>query len=121
MSKRKRILVVDDDHAIRQMYRTALTMAGFRTDTASDGMSALRMIDERRPDLIVLDLHLPQVDGLTVLSELRANSDTGDIPVVVLTGTDFNGAVVQGSTVLKKPCEPEQLIDVIQRHLWSVV
>ena len=117
MGKRKHILVVDDDRALRQLYSTALLMAGFAVGTAADGMGALNKIDETRPDLIVLDLHLPRVDGLSVLSELRANSDTWSIPVVVLTGTDYQYAVAQASAILKKPCEPERLISVIERHL----
>jgi DNA-binding response OmpR family regulator len=116
---RKRILVVDDDRAVRQMYRTALLVAGFEVETAGDGAAALAKIDDRRPDLIVLDLHLPQVDGLAVLGELRANSDTWDIPVVVLTGTEYQNAVAQASTILHKPCDPERLISVIEHHLDS--
>jgi CheY-like chemotaxis protein len=94
-------------------------MAGFDVDIAEDGISALRRIEEQRPHLIVLDLHLPRIDGLTVLSELRANTDTWNIPVVVVTGTDYQYAVAQASAILRKPCEPEKLISVIQRHLDS--
>jgi DNA-binding response OmpR family regulator len=116
---RKRILVVDDDRSVRQMYRTALLIAGFEVETAGDGAAALAKIDERHPDLIVLDLHLPRVDGLAVLGELRANSDTWDIPVVVLTGTEYQYAVAQASAILQKPCEPERLISIIEQHLDS--
>jgi DNA-binding response OmpR family regulator len=115
--RRQRILVVDDDRSIHQMYRTALLLAGFEVDAAVDGMSALRQIDEQRPDLIVLDLHLPSIDGLTVLSELRANSNTWSIPVVVVTGTESDYEVAQASAILKKPCEPEKLLSVIEQHL----
>jgi DNA-binding response OmpR family regulator len=115
--KRTRILVVEDDRTIRQLYRTALMIAGFAVDTADDGMGALRRIDEERPDLIVLDLHLPRVDGLAVLSELRAHTDTWSIPVVVVTGSDYQYAVAQATAILRKPCEPEKLISVIQEHL----
>jgi DNA-binding response OmpR family regulator len=117
MIRRKSILVVDDDRMLRQMYRTALLLAGFRVDSAEDGISALRRIDECRPDLIVLDLHLPRLDGLTVLSELRSNSDTWSIPVVVVTGADYQYAVAQANAILRKPCEPEKLLSVIEQHL----
>jgi len=115
--KRQRILVVDDDKAIRQLYRAALMLAGFAVDTAEDGVGALRRIDEACPDLIVLDLHLPLIDGLTVLSEVRANSETSSVPVIVVTGADFQHAVTDASALLHKPCEPEELIAVIERHL----
>lgn len=115
--KRKRILVVDDDRTILQLYRTALVIDGFQVETADDGISALRRIDEQCPDLVVLDLQLPNLDGVSVLSELRAHSDTWGVPVVVVTGTDYSRAVAQASSILRKPCEPDRLISVIEEHL----
>lgn len=120
MVKRKRILVVEDDRSVRQLYRTALLMTGFEVGTAEDGLGALNSIEADRPDLIVLDLHLPRVDGLAVLSDLRAHQDTWSIPVVVVTGSDYQYAVAQASAILRKPCEPERLISVIERHLSIV-
>jgi CheY-like chemotaxis protein len=114
---RKRILVVDDDHAIRQLYRTALSLSGFSVETAVDGLGALVKIDEEKPDLIVLDLQMPCVDGFAVLGELRANTDTGSIPVVVVTGTDPQGVAADVAVILTKPCAPEALISAIEREL----
>jgi CheY-like chemotaxis protein len=116
---RNRILVVDDDPAVLQLYRTALSLAGFAVDTADNGLGALQKIDAEPPNLIVLDLHLPCVDGLTVISELRANSATADIPVVVVTGTDHEAAIAEASTILKKPCQPEQLLHAIEEHITA--
>jgi CheY-like chemotaxis protein len=116
---RKRILVVDDDRSICQLYRTALTLSGFIVEIAADGFGALLKIDAEKPDLIVLDLQMPRVDGLSLLDELRANTDTESIPVVVVTGTDHQGAAAQASAVLRKPCEPEALISVIEHQLQS--
>lgn len=115
--KRKRILVVDDDRSIRQLYRAALGFAGFDVVLAEDGFGALQKVDECRPDLIVLDLHLPRIDGLTVLSELRANTYTLDIPVIVVTGVSYQYAVAQATAVLRKPCAPETLLAAVQQHL----
>ena len=114
---RKRILVVDDDRSICQLYRTALTLSGFSVEVAADGFGALLKIDAQKPDLIVLDLQMPRVDGLSVLDELRANTDTEEIPVVVVTGADHRRAASQATAVLTKPCEPEALISVIEHHL----
>ncbi len=116
---RKRILVVDDDRSICQLYRTALSLSGFSVETAADGFGALVKIDEEKPDLIVLDLQMPCVSGLAVLDELKANTDTGSIPVVVVTGTDQESAVEQASVVLRKPCAPEALISVIEHQLQA--
>jgi CheY-like chemotaxis protein len=114
----KRILVVDDDRSICQLYRTALSLSGFRVETAADGFGALVKIDEEKPDLIVLDLQMPCVDGIAVLGDLRANTNTESIPVIVVTGTD-QPAVEQASVVLKKPCAPEALISVIEHQLQA--
>jgi CheY-like chemotaxis protein len=112
----KRILVVDDDPSIRQLYRTVLRLNGFIVDLAEDGLGALRRIDEQLPDLIVLDLHLPGVNGFDVLSDLRANTATGDIPVIVITGSNSRHAIARANAILCKPCDPEKLIDVIERQ-----
>lgn len=111
------ILVVDDDYRVRQLYRTMLALAGFSVDTAEDGLSALHKIEAERPNLVVLDLEMPRVDGCEVLTELRSREDTHDIPVVVVTGTDFGDAVAEQAPVLQKPCEPDELISIIEQHL----
>lgn len=116
---RKRILVVDDDKAVLQLYRMALALAGFAVDTADDGLGALQKIDIDPPNLIVLDLHMPCVDGLAVLSELRANSSTIDIPVVVVTGTECGSGIADASETLRKPCAPDRLISAIEHHISS--
>lgn len=118
---RKRILVVDDDRSVCQLYRAVLSLSGFSVETAADGLGALMKIDEEKPDLIVLDLQMPCVDGLAVLDELRANTDTGRIPVVVVTGTDNERAAERACVVLKKPCAPEALISVIEHQLDAAV
>ena len=112
-----RILVVEDDRTIRQMYRSALMLAGYDVDAVDDGLPALRRLEEDRPDLVVLDLHLPRVDGLSVLGELRATSGICNIPVVVVTGTSLQPTIPAATAVLEKPCDPDRLLAVISRHL----
>jgi len=119
LMSRWRILVVDDDQRIRQLYRTALVFAGFDVDTAEDGLSALQKIDNDRPHLIVLDLQMPRVDGVDVLNELQANRYTLDIPVVVVTGVDSPPKLPCTSSVLTKPCGPEELISAIEHRLHA--
>ena len=81
----KTILVVDDEQKIATLARDYLEHAGFAVLTANDGPSALTTIRQRRPDLVVLDLGLPGLDGLDVTRELRRDST---IPIVMLTARD---------------------------------
>ena len=79
------ILIVDDSRFLRLSNERALTRAGHRVITASDGEEGLRLAIENKPDLIVLDMMLPKLSGPDVLHALRKNSDTAAIPVMVLT------------------------------------
>jgi DNA-binding response OmpR family regulator len=113
--KRRRVLVVEDDKALADMYRTALRFSGFDVNVATDGISALRLIDHSVPDVVVLDLHLPRLSGETILQEITHSADLCDIPVVIVTGTDPSPAVAQAAAVLRKPCPPERLLSIIDR------
>jgi len=114
MSKR-RILVIEDDPALATMYETALSFAGFDVIVSGDGLTALEDVDEEHPDLVVLDLRLPQLDGTTILRELAATPDTRHIPVVIVTGGDIDG-LPAASTVLRKPCDPALLVAAIEQR-----
>jgi two-component system phosphate regulon response regulator PhoB len=117
--RRKRVLVVEDDQPLRHVYRTALAMVGFDVDTAEDGLGALVKIAEQPPDLIVLDLQLPRIDGRAVLHEVQAGPTTAAIPIIVVTGSDADCAF-DHVTVLRKPCEPEALVQAVSRHVGEV-
>ena len=81
-AQRDLILVVDDDPKIVALVRAYLVSAGFDVLTAADGAQAIRLVRERRPRLVVLDLMLPEVDGLEVTREVRRSSD---VPILMLT------------------------------------
>src|SRR4051795_2974921 len=104
MTKR-RILVVEDDSALAAMFETALSYAGFDVAVSGDGITALEDIDEEHPDLVVLDLRLPQLDGGTILREVAAAPDTRHIPVIIVTGADTEN-LPEAFAVLRKPCDP---------------
>jgi CheY-like chemotaxis protein len=99
MSGGKTVLIVEDDDDLRRFYRQSLSMSGYHVEDATNGFQALQRLDTLNPDVIVLDLLLPGLDGLTVLDELAANAHTRSIPVVVVTGTT-NVEVLQ----LNVPC-----------------
>ena len=106
------ILVVDDDPKIVALVRAYLERERFRVVTAGDGRAALRAIEEHVPRLVVLDLMLPEVDGLAVIRRTRA---MGDIPILVLSARGSTGDRIQGLSegaddYLPKPFSPAELV-----------
>lgn len=89
-----RILVADDEEAVRTAVRRALTLAGYEVELASDGDEALAMLAERAPDAVLLDVMMPGVDGIEVCRRLRAAGDA--TPVLMLTARDAVGDRVAG-------------------------
>jgi CheY-like chemotaxis protein len=115
---RATILVVEDDRLLRTFYQSALTLAGYNVVTASDGVSALFMIEGHRPALIVLDLMLPLLSGRDVRRELLAHPALRDIPVVAVSGTDTGDLdPAHYGCILRKPVTPEALIETVERCL----
>jgi DNA-binding response OmpR family regulator len=106
------ILVVDDEKNIVQLARLYLTNEGFRVETAYDGKQALEKARAVRPDLIVLDIMMPEMDGLTVCKELRK---TSNVPVIILTarGDDIDrivGLEIGADDYMPKPFNPRELV-----------
>ncbi len=106
------ILVVDDEQKIIQITRDYLEAAGYAVLTADDGISALRVVDESQPDLVILDLGLPGMDGLDVCRELRKKSD---LPIIILTarGEESDklvGLELGADDYITKPHSPKELV-----------
>jgi DNA-binding response OmpR family regulator len=115
--QQKRILIVEDDIDLRRMFRTALTMAGFNVDEAGDGVDALRLVEDRTPDLVILDLVLRSLDGLSVQQELAARTLTSRIPIVIVTGSSIDTSSLPVARVLRKPVMPDDLVKTVKRCL----
>jgi DNA-binding response OmpR family regulator len=106
------VLVVDDEPKIVQLARDYLEHAGFAVLTAGDGASALQAVGTRRPDLVVLDLGIPEVEGLEVIRTIRA---AGTTPIVVLTARDTEldtllGLELGADDYMTKPFSPRELV-----------
>ncbi|MBI2763258.1 MAG: response regulator transcription factor [Chloroflexi bacterium] len=113
------ILVVDDDPKIVALVRAYLERERFRVVTAGDGRTALRLIEEEMPRLVVLDLMLPEVDGMAVIRRTRA---IGDVPILVLSARTSTGDRIQGlaegaDDYLPKPFSPAELVARIRTIL----
>ncbi|MCD4761187.1 response regulator [bacterium] len=81
----KKILIVEDDDFLLQMYATKLELEGFKVLEASNGIQGLKMAQREKPDLMLLDLNLPELSGFEVLAQLKREDDTKNIRVLVLT------------------------------------
>ena len=119
-----RILVVDDDRAVRESLRRSLTFNGYTVDLAVDGMDALDKTTSARPDALVLDVMMPKLDGLEVCRRLRSTGD--DLPILVLTARDSVSERVAGldagaDDYLPKPFALEELLARLRALLRRAV
>ena len=110
-----RILVIDDDAAIAELVAVNLEMAGYEVTQAEDGIKGQALAIQLLPDLIMLDLMLPRVDGFTVCQRLRRDDRTADIPVLMLTALSQTQDKVEGfnsgaDDYLTKPFELEEML-----------
>jgi len=115
-----RVLVVDDDDVIRQLITVNLELEGFEVATAVDGQDCLDKVKGVQPDVITLDIMMPRLDGWEAASRLRADPDTGDIKVVLLSARAQEADLARGSRIgvdayLTKPFDPDELIEVVRR------
>ena len=122
-SRRKPIVLVVDDFADnREMYSEYLAFAGYEVIEAKNGIEAVEAAHERLPDIIIMDLSLPVMDGWEATRQLKADERTRRIPIVALTGHALaghsKGAKEAGcDSFLAKPCLPDQLVAEIRRML----
>lgn len=82
---KKHILIIEDEKDLAEMMKEVLTEAGFVVSMAGDGLEGFRSVSEKHPDLVLLDIHLPKMDGLTVLKKIRENVNGKDLPVIILS------------------------------------
>jgi two-component system response regulator MtrA len=116
------VLIADDDADILSLVRAVLERAGNEVISVGDGAQALASVTERKPDLAVLDISMPEVDGLEVLRRLRADSATSALPIVLLSARAQEADVKLGfelgaSAYVKKPFSPRELADRVAELL----
>ena len=114
-----RVLVVDDDEVIRQLIAVNLTLEGFDVSTAVDGQDCLDKVAEADPDVITLDVMMPQLDGWVTATQLRRNPETAGIKVVLITARAQeddrdHGRQVGVDAYLTKPFDPAEMIRVVR-------
>lgn len=122
MAKGKKILVVDDSPTIRKLITGKLEKSGHEVFCASDGVDAMEQLQALLPDLILLDITMPRMDGYQVCKLIRGNEATKDVPVVMISGKDgffdkVRGRMAGTSGYITKPFGPETLMKVVEGYL----
>ncbi|GJM42165.1 MAG: hypothetical protein DHS20C20_24470 [Ardenticatenaceae bacterium] len=119
------VLVVDDDPMKRQLLRLILERAGFGVNEAADGAEALISLDATVPDLMTLDVMMPQMDGFTVCAQVRQNPKTADLPIIMVSARADGGSIREGlaagaNRYLPQPVMPDKLLKTVNELLPPV-
>lgn len=118
-----KIAIVEDDQAISQMYRFKFEAEGYQVDTAENGKIGLALIKSMMPDIVLLDLMMPEMNGDEMLAKLRATSWGKNIKVVILTNKGEQEIPEQvralnvSAVILKADMTPRQVAEVVKKHL----
>ncbi|WP_420641660.1 response regulator [Candidatus Leptofilum sp.] len=116
------VLVVDDEPLTQDLLRLMLEPAGFRVTEAEHGLEALEKVKENKPDIMILDVMMPHMDGITVCKTIRSNPETCDLPIIMLSGKTHLNAVEEGlqagaNRYLPKPTSRADLIQNLNEVL----
>ncbi|MGH9349663.1 MAG: response regulator [Vicinamibacterales bacterium] len=120
--ERPLVLIVEDQSELRQLYAQELALAGFDVIEAANGADAIAHTSERSPDVVLMDLSLPIMDGWEATRRLKDDTRTSHIPVVALTAHDGSGELQRATRAgcdwfVPKPCQPRDLITEVRRVL----
>lgn len=116
------ILVVDDSPTIRKVVELTLKREQMRVLSAADGLSALAIVADEKPDLVLLDIMLPRMDGYQICQIIRRNKDFKKLPIIMLSGKDglfdrVRGKFAGSTEYVTKPFDPADLVRVVRKHL----
>ncbi|MDY6848302.1 MAG: response regulator transcription factor [Geoalkalibacter sp.] len=119
---KKKILIVEDEESLLKLESILLTSKGFQVSGVTNGREALEAIEEDRPDLVLLDIMLPEMDGFEVCRHIKQKAETRHIPVIMLTAKKTREDMDKGREVgcdcyITKPFKSAMVIETIQRYL----
>lgn len=117
-----KILVIDDEPEILEMMQSRLSAEGYQVFTAQDGIAGVQQLYEEMPDLILLDVLMPRVDGFKVLEILRKYQTTQDVPIVMITAKGESKNILKAHNLkatdyLVKPFQAEELLNMVKRYI----
>ena len=118
----KRILVIEDTLDNRQIMRDLLTSSGYEVLEARDGLSGVEMAERTKPDLILMDIQLPVLDGYEATRRIKANADLSHIPIIAVTSFALSGDEAKTRAAgcdayVAKPFSPRELLGVVRKYL----
>ena len=116
------ILVIEDDMSVRTLLEKSLTARGYDVRLASDGLEGLTNLETLRPDLIIVDIMMPRLDGMTFVKAVKGNDQTKPIPVIFVTAKNDPKTMIEGINVgarfyITKPFQLEELLSKVQKAL----
>ncbi|MBU1130624.1 response regulator [Patescibacteria group bacterium] len=122
-TKNHKILLIEDEEALVTMYETKFKNGGYNISVAFDGETGLKMATEDKPDIILLDIIMPKLDGFSVLSKLKEDSKLKDVPVVLLTNLGQDEDIKKGKALgavgylVKANMTPAQVVEKVKEYL----
>jgi two-component system, cell cycle response regulator DivK len=122
MDKKNRVLYIEDNYQNRRLVKRLLKMKGYEVIEAEDGLQGIAVAARERPDLILMDINLPGIDGMEATSRLKSSYDLADIPIVAVTAAAMRGdrerIMAAGcDDYLQKPIDNEELVRTVRRFI----
>ncbi len=122
MAQKKKILIVDDEHNIAEYLQTLLSLSGYETIMAFDGRAGVTEARDKKPNLILLDIMMPKLNGIDTCQLIKEDSSIKSIPIVMLTSlsqmSDIEKAFAAGAVdYITKPFDTQRLIQKVKKHL----
>jgi CheY-like chemotaxis protein len=121
----KKVLVVEDDKSTSDALVVKLEQFGFSVNRAKDGVECLSIIEENKPDIILMDLIMPKMGGIETLQKIRSNDETKDLPVIILTNSDSTEFLAQAMEndsleyLIKSDHTLEQIVETVKSKLLN--
>lgn len=122
VTKQKQILVIEDDSSVRTLLDKSLRARGYEVVTCDDGLEGLTMLELTKPDLIIVDIMMPRLDGMTFVQAIKDNERTKPIPVIFLTANNDPKTMIQGINLgakhyVTKPFQLDELLGKVAKAL----
>ena len=116
------ILIIEDDVSVRTLLEKSLSARGYQVTVAKDGLDGLTTLEKARPDLIIVDIMMPRLDGMTFVKAIKGNEQTKPIPVIFLTARNDPKTMIDGINVgarfyITKPFQLEELVSKVEKAL----